>query len=170
VQQPLSTSTSCSASSISRAPNAFRVLNASRGRVGSMQRAGFMLPTMLAANGDFRPAPTSAKLGWTDLRSDNLGFHLITHTTLARSSNAVDSICPTTTKALLPLRLQLTTTAVLARPSTTARHSTFPVLLQSLHVAPPAAAVSINPFSTDTSVPPQPTAMAACTLLPTLVF
>lgn len=114
-----------------------------------------------------RPRPSSDGL-ILDLITQDL--HLITHTTLARSSNAVDSICPTTTKALLPSRLQLTTIAVLARPSTTARHSTSPALLQSLHVAPPAAAVSIYLFSTDTSVPPQPTAMAAGTLLPTLVF
>lgn len=105
----------------------------------------------VAANGEFRPAPTSAKLGCADFRSDTQDLHLITHTTPARCTFARYSPCLLTTKALLPSRLQLTTTAVLAPRSTTARHSTTRVRLQSLHDAPPTAAVSTSPLHICTS-------------------
>lgn len=54
------------------------------------------------------------------------------------------------TKALLPSRLQLTTTAVLALLQTTARRITSKALVQNLHAVLPTVAVSICPFSTRT--------------------
>ena len=77
------------------------------------------------------------------LGSDNLLLHLIRSPSPIACANAASSICLPTTKALPPSHLQPTTTAVLALPSTTARHSRFTAPLQSLHAAHPTAAVSI---------------------------
>ena len=84
-----------------------------------------------------------ARMSRSVLGSDNLLLHLIRSPSLIACANAASSICLPTTKALPPSHLQPTTTAVLALPSTTARHSRFTAPLQSLHAAHPTAAVSI---------------------------
>ena len=88
-----------------------------------------------------------ARMSRSVLGSDNLLLHLISSPFPIARANAASSICLPTTKALPPSHLQPTTTAVLALPSTTARHSRATVLLQSLHAAHPTAAVSICFYS-----------------------